>query len=740
MKRGLAVIAVLGVLTILLSGGVTLAVSGDTGSDGDRVIVRVYYPNRAMGNKVLISFEAQLLETNTEEQYHVMRVTQDEIEILRRAGLRIEVDNEWRIERLRDSAEPFVGPAGIPGYSCYRTVEETFASAEQLVLSYPTLASWVDTGDSWEKSASLGGYDLMVLRLTNSAIPGPKPKLFLTGAMHAREYATAELVTRFGEYLVSNHGTDGDATWILDYHEVHLMLQTNPDGRKQAEVGFSWRKNTNQNYCSPTSSNRGADLNRNFAFQWGCCGGSSPYECSETYRGPSPTSEPEIQAVQSYLDSIFPDQRGPGLTDPAPDDATGIFVDVHSYGKLVLWPWGFTSQTAPNATQLQTLGRKFAYWNGHWPEQAIGLYPTDGTSDDHGYGELGVASFTFEVGTSFFQSCTYFENTLVPANMPSLVYAAKAARTPYTTPAGPDIRSLSLSAEVVLPGAPVTLSVIADDTQYNNSNGTEPTQNIDGVEYTIDLPPWSPGAVPVAMSPSDGAFDAPVEEVAATIDTTGLSEGKHILFVRGRDAHANWGAFSAIFLTVSLAQPPSVGTFEPNGGSGRIGQTQVFTTTYSDGDGHEDIAWAFLFLDRVSPVARGGLAAAYYQPTDRLWLIGGGTCQPGDPTSLSTQEVTLDCGGTTVSGVGDTLAIAWQVRPERCFDSSCGWNHAVELVTDSGGLQAAGLVGWWRLDRMSGAVQLARPGVRLTEDDLRQMGQEIKAWQPEIEERYRIAR
>ena len=100
--------------------------------------------------------------------------------------------------------------------------------------------------------------------MTNSAIAGPKPKLFVTGAIHAREYATAELATRFAEYLVNNYGVDADATWILDYHEVHVMLQTNPDGRKKAETGLSWRKNTNQNYCGATSNYRGADLNRNF--------------------------------------------------------------------------------------------------------------------------------------------------------------------------------------------------------------------------------------------------------------------------------------------------------------------------------------------------------------------------------------------------------------------------------------------------------------------------------------------
>ncbi len=123
-------------------------------------------------------------------------------------------------------------------------------------------------------------------------MPGPKPKLFITAAIHAREYTTAELVTRFAEYLVNNYGTNADATWILDHHEIHIMLHTNPDGRKQAETGLSWRKNTNQNYCGATSTSRGADLNRNFAFQWGCCGGSSGSSVI------SPTAAPALPPSQ----------------------------------------------------------------------------------------------------------------------------------------------------------------------------------------------------------------------------------------------------------------------------------------------------------------------------------------------------------------------------------------------------------------------------------------------------------
>ena len=85
---------------------------------------------------------------------------------------------------------------GIPGFACYRTVEETYASAQALATDYPTLAEWSDVGDSWKKTQdSAEGYDLMVLRLTNEARAGAKPVLFITSVLHAREYAIAELTT-----------------------------------------------------------------------------------------------------------------------------------------------------------------------------------------------------------------------------------------------------------------------------------------------------------------------------------------------------------------------------------------------------------------------------------------------------------------------------------------------------------------------------------------------------------------
>jgi len=69
----------------------------------------------------------------------------------------------------------------------------------------------------------------------------------------------------------------------------------------------------------------------------------------------------------------------------------------------VLWPWGFGNVPTGNDAGMVALGRKFAWYNGYTPQQAIELTPTDGTTLDFAYGELGVADYTFELGTAFFQ-------------------------------------------------------------------------------------------------------------------------------------------------------------------------------------------------------------------------------------------------------------------------------------------------------------------------------------------------
>lgn len=462
--------------------------------------------------------------------------------------------------------------AAIPNFACYRTVEETSTDLAALAQQRPELAQWVDIGDSWLKVRSGGaeGYDLNVLVLTNTQRPGPKPRLFVMAAIHARELATAEVAARFAEQLLARYGTDPEATWLLDYNELHILAHANPDGRKRAELDAAnydpnnpfesnlwWRKNVNSDFC-PDPRFAGIDLNRNSSFRWGACtaaGCSSTDPCYLTYRGPSPASEPETHAVEAYIRSLFPDRRGPGDADAAPADTQGVMISLHSYSQLVLFPWGWSALPAPNDAGLRTLGRKFGYFTGYRTCQSGEdgcLYMTDGTTDDFAYGELGVAAYTFELGTAFFQQCGTFETGILTQTIAALTYAAQVAAQPYRMPAGPDVVNISVTPAVVGAGVPFVLRAEADDTRTPPPDfyGGEPIQAIAAVSYTVAAPSWSPAAgAPQAMQPLD-AFDTPREAAAATIDTRGWAPGRHTVFVQATDAAGNVGPPAAIFVEV----------------------------------------------------------------------------------------------------------------------------------------------------------------------------------------------
>jgi hypothetical protein len=473
----------------------------------------------------------------------------------------------WRVNESASRAlQAFIdagasgGLRSIPGYACYREVEETFDAIDTLVATHPDLASYVDIGVSWRKTQNVDqGYPMRVLRLGNAKTTGTKPILFAMSSVHAREYAPAELMTRFAEQLLAGYGTDADSTWLLDRNEFHLLLQANPDGRKRAEQNVLWRKNENTTHCpqanlNPTgNSHPGVDLNRNFPWGWNGAGGSSGIECQQTYRGPTAASEPETQAIRDYVLSIYPDTR-PGssasLTIPADLGTQGMFLDMHSYGDLLLWPWGMTDAVTGNMAAFERLGRRLAWFNEHQPQQSIELYPTDGTTVDFAYGELGLPAFTYEMGTQFFQDCTSFESTILPRNLASLRYAARALHAPYLLPAGPDAYDSDASSATVVRGGTVTITVTVSDNRYRLASSSTPAHAIAGARVFVDQLPWDPGATGIDMAAADGTFNMTTEQARLIFDTSDLEPGRHLLFIQGRDSADERGPPTAIFLVV----------------------------------------------------------------------------------------------------------------------------------------------------------------------------------------------
>jgi hypothetical protein len=376
---------------------------------------------------------------------------------------------------------------------------------------------------------------------------------------------------RYIDWLLGGYNTNADARWLVDYHDIYVMPTLNPDGHFMVEYGNNnpilQRKNADyDDGCTVWgggSSQLGTDLNRNYSFLWGCCGGSSGSSCSQTYRGPSAGSEEETQAAMAKIAEVIPDQRGPLNTDPAPITTTGIIQNMHTVAELNLYPWGWTGAAAPNGTDLANIGQHMSALNAGPPGNGYTscqppncLYAVDGDSVDWAYGVLGVPAYTTELsGGSFFPSYTQIP-AIWDENRGMLIHLAKIARTPYLLTRGPDTNLAAANPMTVTQGTPISLTATINYVW----SGNQYMQNVADAEYYVDTPPWAGGA-PLAMTASDGAYDEQTEPVEATLDTAALAPGQHIVFMRGRGINdyqgfQSWGAVSAVFVWV-----------EPGGGT-----------------------------------------------------------------------------------------------------------------------------------------------------------------------------
>ncbi len=479
-------------------------------------------------------------------------LTQAEIDQLRSLGYTLTVTGAA-------PNRPDVWPA------CYSRLADLYSWLQSYAAAHPNFVELYDYGDSWCKQQggcttpggqTFAGYDLWVARITNESAAGPKQgRFFIDGGIHAREVPTPEVAKALIEMLVSGYGVDPDTTWLLDQREVYVVLTSNPDGRRLAEMGVDppyngnpwyWRKNGNNsiagsNGCGwpPSSfSQYGVDLNRNHIFKWDAAGHST-YVCDQDYRGPTPGSEPEIQAYENFVRSIIPDQRGPNDSDPAPLTTTGFLINLHNNAGVTLVPWGWTTSPAPNAPQLEAIATKMGTYNGYPWQNA--LYPVSGNTRDWAYGELGIPAYVIELeGDDFFTTCSQVPG-IISNMLPALKYAARISDLPYQRVFGPDARNVTATPATVTAGIPFNLTAQINDTQNGN-------QVIAAAEYYLvprgATPPGIPGTG-TAMAPSDGTFNSTIENVQATVSTTGLGRGRYLALVRGKDVGNNWGPFFA---------------------------------------------------------------------------------------------------------------------------------------------------------------------------------------------------
>jgi hypothetical protein len=192
-------------------------------------------------------------------------------------------------------APPMAFPPSDSGYHDYA---EMVAEINALVASKPAIAQKLSIGTSYE------GRDMPLIKISdNVGTDEAEPEILFNAHQHAREHLTVEMALYILHLLIDNYGTDTRITDLVNSREFWIVPDMNPDGGEYdiATGSYrSWRKNRQPN---AGSSSVGTDLNRNWSFQWGCCGGSSGSTSSATYRGPSAFSAPETQRLRNFVNS-----------------------------------------------------------------------------------------------------------------------------------------------------------------------------------------------------------------------------------------------------------------------------------------------------------------------------------------------------------------------------------------------------------------------------------------------------
>jgi murein tripeptide amidase MpaA len=183
---------------------------------------------------------------------------------------------------------PAARAAEFPSYdSRYHSYAEMVAEIKSVAAAKPSIVRVFSIGKSHE------GRDIWAAKISdNVAVDEAEPEVLFDSLTHAREHFTVEQSLYLFHLLANGWGTDATLTSIVRYREIFFVFMLNPDGGEYDLTGpegprgpyRAWRKNRQPN---AGSQHVGTDLNRNYDYRWGCCGGSSGSTSEITYRGPS---------------------------------------------------------------------------------------------------------------------------------------------------------------------------------------------------------------------------------------------------------------------------------------------------------------------------------------------------------------------------------------------------------------------------------------------------------------------
>jgi len=260
-------------------------------------------------------------------------------------------------------------------FSDWRDTDARLARVIAAVDGSQGVATWERIGTTIENRP------IMAVRMRGSGWSHGGGRIVVVFQVHAREWITGMAAVYTVENVISR--AIGDSTWLAGM-ELVMVPVGNPDGTRWSETSERmFRKNRRVN---SGSSCMGVDLNRQFPPGWGGSYSTSTNPCSDVFYGSAALSEPEAQAIADLID----------------ESPANIFLDVHSYGQLLIAPFGYTNTPHPRRAELDVPGRAMtdAIYATHGREYSYGgnevLYPASGLIQDYVRSDDGFG-YTFEL-------------------------------------------------------------------------------------------------------------------------------------------------------------------------------------------------------------------------------------------------------------------------------------------------------------------------------------------------------
>lgn len=311
----------------------------------------------------------------------------------------------------------FWGSSLGPYYNSSETIAKLKAAAEV----FPSIVSFFSIGKSYY------GKEIGAVRVTlplEGAV-AVKYEFALVGAHHAREAITVIDSLFFLDRLLFNYMVGDPWTiQLLSQAEIYIVPLLNPDGLDHTAISPWQRKNMHpidedgdgftddeleirdlngdnyvEEYFDPElnmwiyessdgidndtlhgeENPGGVDLNRNYPFEF-IGPGSSTNPRDDTYRGPTPLSEPETQAWVNF----------------SRNHHFFTSLSLHSGIEAIIYPWGYTSTPPPDEDTFVAITNVLQSLTGFPTWDEVGGYGVNGEWGDWMYGDLDSLAFTIE--------------------------------------------------------------------------------------------------------------------------------------------------------------------------------------------------------------------------------------------------------------------------------------------------------------------------------------------------------